>query len=191
MFQYTHELVLNSFDSNSFVWDSTNKVLTIKRGGEYKQAFVQGGVIYKTAPVSGVLDKWTLDVSKLNLEAGKNYALNLFVKLVDPHALFEYGYPNYNTFGKQILVDFVATGTAATDAATILDSILPQNMEKDLTFVHDAGSSSADVVLEVGHYGLRIDSMALAEYDPTTCDSCIGEYLAPKGIIDHGEIVST
>lgn len=190
MFQYTHELVLNNFDSNSFVWDSTNSVLTIKRGGEYKKKFVQNGVIYKTAPVAGALDKWTLDVSKLNLESGKNYALSIFVKLVDPHALFEYGYPNYNSFGKQVLVDFVSSGTASTDAATILDSILPQIMENDLTFLHDGGSSSTNVVLEVGHYGLRIDSMSLATYDPSTCDSCIGEYLEAKGIIDHGAVVS-
>lgn len=188
MFQYTHELVLNNFDSNSFVWDGTNKVLTIKRGGEYKTRFVQGGVVYKTAPVAGAFDKWTLDVSKLNLESGKNYALSIFVKLVDPHAFFEYGYPNYNSFGKQILVDFKSVD-ATTDAQTILDSILPQNMENDLTFVKGSVSSSS-VILEVGHYGLRIDSMSLAEYDPTTCDSCIGEYMTPKGIIDHGAAVS-
>jgi len=189
MFQYTHELVLNSI--NEAITKFANGKLTVERGGEYAKAYVQGGVIWQSNPVEGAFDKWTLDVSKLNLESGKNYALSIFVKLVDPHALFEYGYPNYNSFGKQVLVDFVSSGTAATDAVTILDSILPQIVENDLTFLHDAGSSSTNVVLEVGHYGLRIDSMALAEYDPTTCDSCIGEYLTPKSIIDHGTIVST
>lgn len=189
MFQYTHELVLNSINS-AITKKNSDDSITIERGGEYKKEFVQGGIIWQTNPVSAALDKWTLDVSKLNLTSGKNYALNLFVKLVDPHALFEYGYPNYNTFGKQVLLDFEASGTAATDAQMIVDSILPQVMENDLSFLK-ASVSTNSVVLEVGHTGLRIDSVALAEYDPTTCDSCIGEYLAPHVILDHGSIIST
>lgn len=185
MFQYTHELVINSINSAISKKNSDNTV-TIERGGEYKKEFVQGGVIWQTNAVEGVLDKITLDVSALNLTAGKNYALNMFVKLVDPHSFFEYGYPNYNTFGKQVLVDFQSVD-AATDAKTILDSILPQVMENDLTFVKDAGSSGNNVVLEVGHTGLRFDSLAIAEYDPTTCDSCIGEYMAPKALLDRGD----
>lgn len=188
MFNYTHELVLNKFDSSSFVWDNTNKVLTIKRGGEYKKDFVQGGKVFKTDPVVGALDKITLKVAGLALTAGKNYCLSMFVKLVDPHAFFEYGYPNYNTFGKQILVDFESV-SAAADAQMILDSILPQVMENDLTFV-TGEVSSTDVILEVGNKGLRFDSIAISEYDPTTCDSCIGEYLAPVAILDRSDWAS-
>ena len=184
MFQYTHELVINSINSAITKKNSDNTV-TIERGGEYKKEFVQGGIIWQTNPVAGALDKITLKVAGLSLEAGKNYALNMFVKLVDPHALFEYGYPNYNSFGKQILVDFKSVN-AATDAQTILDSILPQVMENDLTFVNGSVSSS-DVILEVGHTGLRFDSIAIAEYDPTACDSCIGEYMAPTVLLDRGK----
>ena len=97
MFQYTHELVINSINSAITKKNSDNTV-TIERGGEYKKEFVQGGIIWQTNPVAGALDKITLKVAGLSLEAGKNYALNMFVKLVDPHALFEYGYPNYNSF---------------------------------------------------------------------------------------------
>lgn len=186
MFQYTHELVLNKFGASNYNWDNTNKVLTIERGGEYKAAYVQGGLVFKTDPVEGALDKITLKVAGLGLTAGKNYALNIFVKLVDPHAIFEYGYPNYNTFGRQILVDFKSV-SAAVDAQTILDSIIPQAMENDLTFVSGEISSSTNVVLKVGHTGLRFDSIAVAEYDPTTCDSCVGEYLAPTVILDRSD----
>ena len=77
MFQYTHELVLNSINSAITKKNSDNSI-TIERGGEYKKEFIQGGIIWQTNPVSAALDKWTLDVSKLNLTSGKNYALNLF-----------------------------------------------------------------------------------------------------------------
>lgn len=183
MFQYTHELVLNSI--NEAITKFANGKLTVERGGEYVPAYVQGGVVWQSNAVEGALDKITLKVAGLSLEAGKNYALNMFVKLVDPHALFEYGYPNYNSFGKQILVDFKSVN-AATDAQTILDSILPQVMENDLTFVNGSVSSS-DVILEVGHTGLRFDSIAIAEYDPTACDSCIGEYMEPTVLLDRGK----
>ena len=181
MFQYTHELVLN----NPVIKKVDNKVV-IERGGEYDPNKIQGGKIYKTVAVEGKRDKVELDVTALNLEAGKNYYLSFFVKLVDPHALFEYGYPNYKNFGKQVLVDFESAGDAEKDAKMILDSILPQVMENDLSFVKgevDGGK----VVLEVGHDGLRFDSVAFAEYDTTACDSCIGEYLAPEVILDHAD----
>lgn len=183
MFQYTHELVLNSI--NEAITKFANGKLTVERGGEYVPAYVQGGVVWQTNPVSGALDKITLNVASLGLEAGKNYALNMFVKLVDPHALFEYGYPNYNSFGKQILIDFKSV-SAAADAQTILDSILPQVMENDLTFVKGSVSGS-NIILEVGHTGLRFDSIAYAEYDTTACDSCIGEYLEPIVLLDRSD----
>lgn len=181
MFQYTHELVLNSI--NEEITKFANGKLTVERGGEYVPAYVQGGVIFQTNAVEGALDKITIKVGSLNLQAGHRYALNMFVKLVDPHALFEYGYPNYNSFGKQVLLDFESV-SAAVDAQTILDSILPQIMENDLSFVKGSVSGS-DVVLEVGHTGLRFDSLAYAEYDTTACDSCIGEYLDPKPLLDR------
>lgn len=184
MFQYTHELVINSLNTAISKVNADNTV-TIERGGEYRKEFIQGGVIWKTESVPGKLDKITLNVASLNLEANKRYAISMFVKLVDPHAFFEYGYPNYQSFGKQILIDFRSVD-ANTDAQTIFDSILPQNMENDLTFVKGSVEGSK-ITLEVGHFGLRFDSIAIAEYDPTTCDSCIGEYMAPKALLDRGD----
>lgn len=189
MFNYTHELVINKIDT-SITKETSTGVITIERGGEYHKEFVQGGVIWKTVAVPGKLDKVTLDVNALSLTEGTDYALSMFVKLVDPHALFEYGYPNYNSFGKQILISFTATGTPATDAQTILESILPTAVENDLTFVKGSVSGSS-VILEVGHTGLRFDSIGLSVYDPTTCDSCIGEYKDPKAILDHADWNST
>lgn len=196
MFQYTHELVLNNPAASmevgqckDYITGASVDAVLIKRGGEYRKDLMANAKIFVTPGHVGALDKITLKVAGLSLEAGKNYALNMFVKLVDPHALFEYGYPNYKSFGKQILVDFKSVD-AATDAQTILDSILPQNMENDLTFVKGSVSGS-NVVLEVGHFGLRFDSIAIAEYDPTACDSCIGEYMAPVAILDNSNWSAT
>lgn len=183
MFQYTHELVLNSI--NEAITKFANGKLTVERGGEYVPAYVQGGVVWQSNAVEGALDKITLNVATLGLEAGKRYAMSIFVKLVDPHTLYEYGYPNYNSFGKQILLDFESV-SSTSDAQTILDSILPQIMENDLSFVKGSVSGS-NVILEVGHYGLRFDSVAYAEYDTTACDSCIGEYLAPHVLLDRSD----
>lgn len=201
MFQYTHELVLNNpvasmkaGQCKDYITGESVDAVLIKRGGEYRKDLMANTKIFVTPGHVGALDKITLKVAGLGLEAGKNYALNIFVKLVDPHAMFEYGYPNYKSFGKQILVDFKSVD-AATDAHTILDSILPQVMENDLTFVKGVVNTTeasgddpatADVVLEVGHFGLRFDSIAIAEYDPTACDSCIGEYMTPVAILDNG-----
>lgn len=200
MFQYTHELVLNNPAASvkvgqckDYISGADVDAVLIERGGEYRADLMNGVKVYVTDGHVGALDKITIDVSKLYtdaqagvLEAGKNYALNLFVKLVDPHALFEYGYPNYKSFGKQILLDFESAGDAEKDAEAILASILPQNMENDLTFVNGEVDGTK-VILEVGHSGLRFDSIAIAEYDTTACDSCIGEYLAPKAILDGAD----
>ena len=192
MFQYTHELVLNNPAASvkvgqckDYITGADVDAVLIERGGEYRADLMNGVKVYVSDGHVGVLDKITLDVAGLSLVAGKNYAINMFIKLVDPHALYEYGYPNYNTFGKQILIDFQSVSPAA-DAQTILDSILPQNMENDLTFVKGEVSGTK-VILEVGHYGLRFDSLAVAEYDPTACDSCIGEYLEPKSLLDKSD----
>jgi hypothetical protein len=194
MFQYTHELVLNNpvasvsaSQCKDYITGADVKGLVIERGGEYRADLMNGVKVYVTAGYAGVLDKITLDVAALSLEAGKRYAFSMFVKLVDPHALFEYGYPNYNSFGKQILGDFVASGVAADDAKEILGCILPAALENDLSFVKDAGSASGNVVLEVGHYGLRFDSFAYAEYDTTACDSCIGDYLEPIVLLNNSD----
>lgn len=193
MFQYTHELVLNSLPTGALVKQTSHDAkgaekdaVCIRFGGEYVIDNIVDKKIYETPGHVGALDEITIAVDKLGLTEGKNYALSLFVKLVDPHAFFEYGYPNYNSFGKQILVDFLKTSDDEADAATIVDSIIPSAMENDLTFVK-AEADGANVVLMVGHTGLRFDSLAIAEYDPTTCDSCIGEYLTPTVLIDRGE----
>ena len=203
MFQYTHEVIFNSLtmsDGSARLLQNNGKgPLIVKRGGEYWKAFIQDGKVYKTAGYEGVYELLKIDVEKLAaLFPGTNgatmtpgtYQLSIFAKLLDPHALYEFGYPNYKTFGRHILVGFdvEATDDEAKIAAKIYEALdLAVNREEFLvggldesgeTPVVGAFEDDATVIaMRANHYALRFDSIGVSLYDETTCDSCVGEYL--------------
>lgn len=208
MFQYTHEVIFNSLQmpdgSDRLVFgNKDNKApLIIKRGGEYWKAFIQDQTVYKTKGHAGKFELLKIDVEKFaeafparedetSFMAAGTYQLSLFVKLLDPHALYEFGYPNYKTFGRHILVGFdVVAGDEAADVAAKLYESLDLAIRKEELLVGGLGSNSNEeaivvefgdedtvVALRANHYALRFDTVGLALYDETTCDSCIGEYL--------------
>ena len=220
MFQYTHELVFNSLTMD----DGTSRLvipanvgdapLVIKRGGEYWGNFVQDKKVYKTVGNEGVYEILKLDVAELAnvfpadggaFMAPGTYQLNIFVKLLDPHALYEFGYPNYKNFGRHILIGFdvVSSDTAATVAAKIYESLemAVRKEEFALGTLDESGSdpvlaafengTSTVVAMRAKHYALRFDSVGLAIYDETTCDSCVGEYLDTVSIFDRAEDADT
>ena len=126
------------------------------------------------------------------------YQLNMFVKLLDPHALYEFGYPNYNTFGRHILVGFeVEPGDAAADVAAKIYESLCLAVDKDVLLVGGLDSSdevpivgeftenATTIAMRANHYALRFDTVGIAMYDETTCDSCIGEYLPTVDILNN------
>lgn len=205
MFQYTHEVIFNSLKmadgSKRLVRNGgSTGPLTIKRGGEYWKAFIQDQKVYKTVGNVGTYEVLKIDVAKLaTLFPGSNgaamnpgsYQLSMFVKLLDPHALYEFAYPNYKSFGRHILIGFdvAASDSVADIAATIYESLdaairreefivgsLDSSDEENPVVVSFEEGSTA-VALRANHYALRFDSLGVAAYDETTCDSCIGEYL--------------
>jgi hypothetical protein len=142
----------------------------------------------------------TIDATKLTaLFPGENgaamtpgtYQLSIFVKLLDPHALYEFGYPNYQTFGRHLLVGFdvVATDAAkdiakkiyeALELAVVKDEFLVGGLDEtdeDNPVVGPLEDNATVVAIRANHYGLRFEAAGIALYDETTCDSCIGEYL--------------
>lgn len=204
MFQYTHEVIFNSLTmkdgSKRLVRNGgSTGPLTVKRGGEYWKAFIQDQRVYKTAGHVGTYEVLKIDVAKFgDIFPGQEgafmvpgtYQLNLFVKLLDPHALYEFGYPNYNTFGRQILVGFdvLPTDEAADVAAKVYEALdLAIRREEmivggldesnDATAIAPFEEDATVVALQAGHYALRFEAVGLALYDETTCDSCVGEYL--------------
>lgn len=219
MFQYTHELVFNSLtmdDGSSRLVVPANvgdKPLVIKRGGEYWGQFIQDKKVYKTTGYEGVYEILKLDVAELatvfpaesGFMAPGTYQMNLFVKLLDPHAFYEFGYPNYKSFGRHILIGFdvVSSDTAATVAAKIYESLemAVRKEEFVLGTVDESGNNpvlaefvsgtSTVIGMRAKHYALRFDSLGVAAYDETTCDSCVGEYLDTVSILDRAEDADT
>ena len=218
MFQYTHELVFNSLTMN----DGTSRLvvpssvgdapLVIKRGGEYWGNFIQDKKVYKTVGNEGKLEMLVLDASKLaqifpgdSFMAPGTYQLSMFVKLLDPHALYEFGYPNYRDFGRHLLVGFdvVASDDAAKVASKIYEalSFAINSEEFEVGTVDDSGANpvlanfvdgtSTKVAVLAKHFALRFDTVGMSLYDETTCDSCIGEYLPAVSIFERGEEATT
>lgn len=210
MFQYTHELIFNSLTmpdgSDRLVRNGGNKgPLTVKRGGEYWGKFIQNQTVYKTEGHVGKYEILTLDVSALGqIFPGQDgafmvpgtYQLNMFVKLLDPHALYEFGYPNWNTFGRQLLIGFdvTASDTAATVAEKIYDSYVMAVRKEEFLVGGDVENEAlkefvpgtdTKVSLRANHFALRFDAMGVAIYDETTCNSCIGEYLPVIDILNN------
>lgn len=212
MFQYTHEVIFNSLTmpdgSKRLVRNGGSKgPLTIKRGGEYWNAFIQDHKVYKTEGHVGVYELLKIDVDKLvaafpaSEGEGMNpgtYQLSIFVKLLDPHALYEFGYPNYKTFGRHLLVGFdVLPGEEAADiAATIYESLdmairkeelLVGGLDEsgDAPIVAEFEEGSTVVAIRANHYALRFDTVGVAVYDETTCGSCLGEYLDTVDILTN------
>lgn len=213
MFQYTHEVIFNSLKmkdgSDRLVRDGGQTgPLTIKRGGEYWGAFIQDGKVYKTEGNEGVYELLKIDVEEFgNVFPGENgafmapgtYQLNMFVKLLDPHALYEFGYPNYRDFGRHILIGFdVAASDTAADVALKLYESLDMAVRKEEFLVGGLDSSDAEnpivgpfennatvIAIRANHYALRFNAVSLAAYDETTCDSCLGEYLDPVDLFDE------
>lgn len=206
MFQYTHELVFNSLTmpdgTPRIVFEvGSGKPLVIKFGGEYFKAFIQSQganehVVYRTDGVAGKNEVLSIDATKLPMDPG-TYQLNMFVKLLDPHAVYEFGYPNYNTFGRQILVgyDVTASDTAATVAAKLYEALLLALRDEEFKVGGEVNEGVMDdftegdtvVSLFAKHPALRFDCAGVAIYDETTCDSCLGEYLAPVDIMHNSD----
>lgn len=204
MFQYTHEVIFNSLTmkdgSNRIVRskEGNQGALIIKRGGEYWKNFVQDQKVYKTVGNVGVYELLSINVEdfasvfpkredETSFMAAGTYQLSIFVKLLDPHALYEFGYPNYKSFGRHILVGFdVLPGEdEEAVAAKVYESLALAIRKEELLVGALDGTSVKEfedgtdtvVAIRANHFALRFDSVGLALYDETVCDSCVGEYL--------------
>lgn len=205
MFQYTHELIFNSLtmpDGSKRLVRNGGETgpLTIKRGGEYWKAFIQDQKVYKTVGNFGEYELMKIDCTKLPMVAGV-YQFNMFVKLLDPHALYEFGYPNYQMFGRHILVGYDVTpkesdeNDYASVAAKLYDALslainrdellvggLDESGDKPIVGPFEEGATV--IALRANHYALRFDCVGVSLYDETACDSCLGEYLPAKDMLN-------
>lgn len=113
MFQYTKENILN----DASLITVKDGVLTVKGYGDYKVENIVDGKIFKSTCVPGSEGTLTIDATKIT-GAGE-YVLTF--RVVTSQALAEFASPNWNVFGKPVIIGFKAT--KASDVDAVLDAV--------------------------------------------------------------------
>lgn len=200
MFNYTHEVIINSLagtlkgenvtlypsgatSSKLAVYDDPAltgvKHLLIERAGDYRGDLVfprTQGLVFKTLPIDGQFSTLTLTVG--TVKAGDVISVSIFAKLLDPAAIAEYAYPNWASFGKPILVNITAKSATAADVAQQLADALKEAIPYNNKFI-TVEVSGAVVTLTASEYGLELDAengckiehLVEGECDPCALDA--------------------
>lgn len=193
MFDYIHDVILNITSAEDlkdkvFV-DSKKKVITFKRNGEYKLNSVQNVVLTKGTP--GVEEALTLHCDGLikseNVSDGQSgtvkvyetglYQLALYVKM--PNRFYgEFANANWYAFGKPIIIGFEVTEEMAESGTVLakkLERLFNLAVPESNRFV-SVKVDNTDLVVTVREKYMHFGDIILEKYDPTVCDSCLGEY---------------
>lgn len=193
MFDYIHDVILNITSAEDlkdkvFV-DSKKKVITFKRNGEYKLNSVQNVVL--TKGTYGVKETLTLHCDGLikseNVSDGQGgtvkvyetglYQLALYVKM--PNRFYgEFANANWYAFGKPIIIGFEVTEEMAESGAVLakkLERLFNLAVPESNRFV-SVKVDNTDLVVTVREEYMHFGDIILEKYDPTVCDSCLGEY---------------
>lgn len=179
MFDYTHEVIINS-NVGSFNGARIGtyedealgvKHLVIERAGDYRSdlIFPRGeGVVFKTPGYAGTLATLTVTAPS-TLTAGTVFQFSVFVKLLDPAAISEYAYPNWASFGKPLVVGFThkSDGVFADELIAALKDAIPYN-NKFITVEKDG----TDVVLTASMFGMEFEGAKLEKLVEGSCDGC-------------------
>lgn len=180
MFNYTHEVIINSnvgtLTDGKRIGTYTDEALGVKhlvieRGGDYRKdlIFPRGeGVVFKTPGYNGTYATLTV-TAPTTLTAGDVLMFSVFVKLLDPAAIAEYAYPNWASFGKPITVEFThkSGGTFADELIAALKDAVPYNNK----FVTVAKSGTS-VVLTASMYGMEFADAKLEKLVEGSCNGC-------------------
>lgn len=195
MFDYIHDVILNITsaedlkDKVKVSGEAGKKVITFKRNGEYKLNSVQNVVLTKGTP--GVKEALTLHCDGLikseNVSDGQGgtvkvyetglYQLALYVKM--PNRFYgEFANANWYAFGKPIIIGFEVTEEMAESGAVLakkLERLFNLAVPESNRFV-SVEVKGTDLVVTVREEYMHFGDIILEKYDPTVCDSCLGEY---------------
>ena len=197
MFDYIHDVILNITsaedlkDKVKVSGEAGKKVITFKRNGEYKLNSVQNIVLTKGTP--GVKETLTLHCDGLikseDVPDGKGgtvkvyetglYQLALYVKM--PNRFYgEFANANWYAFGKPIMIGFEVTEEMAESGAVLakkLERLFNLAVPESNRFVSVKVDKNTDLVITVREEYMHFGDIILEKYDPTVCDSCLGEYV--------------
>ena len=160
------------------------KGFSIQRFGEYKTRNVMGQKMYKTPGVRGKKSVMTIECDGLIAkDASGIYESGLYnfvFNIKMPNRFYgEYAHPNYMGFFKPVMIGFEVTPSIAADGAKLasviardLNLVIPSNNK--FVYVKANGTKVVITIPDVyGHFG----EYTFERYDPTLCDSCLGEYI--------------
>ena len=102
MFQYTKEVILNDASLISVA----NGVLTVKGYGDYTVANIVDGKIFRTEGETGSEATVELSADQLGVNGGDKV---LSFRVVTSKPIAEFASPNWNVFGKPVIVGYNAT----------------------------------------------------------------------------------
>ena len=197
MFDYIHDVILNITsaedlkDKVKVSGEAKKKVITFKRNGEYKLNSVQNVVL--TKGTYGVKETLTLHCDGLikseDVSDGKGgtvkvyetglYQLALYVKM--PNRFYgEFANANWYAFGKPIMIGFEVTEEMAESGAVLakkLERLFNLAVPESNRFVSVKVDKNTDLVVTVREEYMHFGDIVLEKYDPTVCDSCLGEYV--------------
>lgn len=192
MFQYTHEVIINSLVRDGFnVLQPAAGMLNILRSGSYKFEHVVDGKIYKTAGYEGKVSSLMFDFTDTSkfTEDG-TYRLTIFTKMPNKF-LGEYANANWYEFGKPLMVEFSCVGTMTPEilmnkVASALKLALPENNQ----WLKITTGDASKVTVQTKDPYMIFSGVTLEYYEPTACDSCVGYYemkdLASNVSIENG-----
>lgn len=196
MFDYIHDVILNITsaedlkDKVKVSGEAGKKVITFKRNGEYKLNSVQNVVL--TNGTHGNKEALTLHCDGLikseDVSDGKGgtvkvyetglYQLALYVKM--PNRFYgEFANANWYAFGKPIMIGFEVTEEMAKSGAVLakkLERLFNLAVPESNRFV-SVEVKGTDLVVTVREEYMHFGNIILEKYDPTVCDSCLGEYM--------------
>ena len=199
MFQYTKEMILHGVDrvtvetgiENPYTGNTDKNKLTIRRGGEYFSDCIDGK-IFVTEGYEGKPGKLALNFANMFVtgdgddpETAENeaYRTGLFqlqFRVKTPNQYFaEYASPNWQVFGKPILVGFEVSQADALQGneevvkkiAKAIETALP---EGNAFFKVEVSGNVINITGTTNY--MTFDKVLFEKYDPTVCDSCLGEY---------------
>lgn len=197
MFDWTKENIVNSpsvvlVDEMPVPGSDTDtrKRILFKRMGEYYADSVVGGKVYKTSGYEG--EQATLSVDLDGIVVADRTVPNLFqatlkIKMFNKF-LGEYANANWQLFGKPILAGFsIAEDATDEDIAGALFEAIKEAVPVDNKFLlvdrvegtmpdGTPNGQLTKLVFTLPDCYADFESFALEVYDPTGCDSCLGEY---------------
>lgn len=177
----------------------TTTRLVIKRVGEYFANSIVGPV-YKTEAVEGNPGELTIDLSNIftstDDSTDKDSAMyphgiagpglyQLSFRMKTPNQFYaEFANPAWKPFGQPILVGFEVSEAESKDANAVAKRLVDlinltmasDNRYMEVSPIAEDDTETKKVVIKGNNNYMTFDKVVLEKYDPTVCDSCLGEY---------------